>query len=65
MGAYFKLNGRSIKQIPVDHRPRQYGESKYTNLKRLPKTAYDLLGFVWYRSRYLRANREVEFSPPN
>ncbi len=62
MGAYFKLNGRTIKQIPVDHRPRQFGQSKYTNLKRLPKTIYDLFGFIWYRNRYLRANREVEFS---
>jgi len=64
MGAYFKLNGRTMKQIPVDHRPRQFGQSKYTNLKRLPKTMYDLFGFIWYRSRYLRPNREVEFSSP-
>jgi dolichol-phosphate mannosyltransferase len=53
MGAYFKLHGRSMKQIPVDHRPRRHGVSKYTNLKRLPRTAFDLLGFVWYRRRYL------------
>lgn len=54
MPAYFKLNGRAIKQIPVDHRPRRFGESKYTNLKRLPRTLYDLFGFCWYRSRYIR-----------
>jgi len=54
MGAYFKLHGRKIEQIPVDHRPRTHGQSKYTNLKRLPKTAFDLIGFIWYRSRLLK-----------
>ncbi len=53
MGAYFRLGGRTIVQIPVDHRARQHGVSKYTNLKRLPKTTFDLLGFSWYRSRRL------------
>lgn len=53
MGAYFRLHGRSIRQIPVDHRPRQHGSSKYTNLKRLPRTTFDLIGFAWYRSRRL------------
>jgi dolichol-phosphate mannosyltransferase len=55
MGAYFSLHGRRIVEIPVDHRPRQHGTSKYTNLKRLPRTAFDLLGFVWYRRRHLSA----------
>jgi dolichol-phosphate mannosyltransferase len=54
MGAYFKLHGRSMIEIPVDHRPRRAGTSKYTNLKRLPKTFFDLIGFVWYRSRLLK-----------
>lgn len=60
MGAYFRLNGRTIEQIPVDHRFRQYGVSKYTNLKRLPKTAYDLFGFAWYRSRVFKKADRVE-----
>ncbi len=54
MGAYFRLNGRSIEQIAVDHRARTHGVSKYTNLKRLPRTAFDLIGFLWYRSRVLK-----------
>ena len=54
MPAYFKLNGRVIKEVPVDHRPRTHGASKYTNMKRLPRTIFDLFGFVWYRKRYLR-----------
>ena len=54
MGAYFRLHGRTIEQVPVDHRHRQHGQSKYTNLKRLPRTTFDLLGFAWYRSRLLK-----------
>ncbi|MBW7909221.1 MAG: glycosyltransferase family 2 protein [Kiritimatiellae bacterium] len=53
MAAYFHLHNRRIEEIPVDHRPRPAGTSKYTNLSRLPRTAFDLLGFVWYRRRYL------------
>ena len=53
MPAYFKLNGRVIKEVPVDHRARTMGASKYTNMKRLPRTLFDLFGFVWYRKRYL------------
>lgn len=62
MGAYFKLHGHTIKQIPVDHRPRQFGQSKYTNLKRLPRTVFDLIGFVWYRSRLVRPTKDLEFT---
>jgi glycosyltransferase involved in cell wall biosynthesis len=53
MPAYFKLNGRVIREMPVDHRPRARGQSKYTNLKRLPATLFDLVGVIWYRRRYL------------
>jgi len=53
MPAYFKLNGRTIKEMAVDHRARTMGTSKYTNMKRLPRTLFDLFGFVWYRKRYL------------
>lgn len=53
MPAYFKLNGRIMKEMPVDHRARTLGQSKYTNLKRLPATVFDLIGFIWYRRRYL------------
>lgn len=62
MPAYFKLNGRSIKEMAVDHRARTRGVSKYTNMKRLPRTIFDLFGFVWYRKRFLRklADTEIE-----
>jgi dolichol-phosphate mannosyltransferase len=53
MPAYFTLHGRRIEQVPVAHRPRRFGTSKYTNLRRLPRTLFDLMGFVWYRRRLL------------
>ena len=53
MPAYFMLHGRKLHQVPVNHRPRLHGESKYTNFKRLPRTIKDLWGFAWYRSRFL------------
>jgi glycosyltransferase involved in cell wall biosynthesis len=53
MPAYFRLHGRRIEQIPVNHRARKHGRSKYTNLKRLPATVLDLFGFWWYRRRLL------------
>lgn len=55
MPAYFKLHGCRVVEMPVDHRPRRQGVSKYTNLQRLPRTLFDLIGFVWYRRRILRA----------
>ena len=54
LAAYFKLHGRSIVEVPVNHHPRRHGKSKYTNLQRLPRTLFDLVGFCWYRKRLLR-----------
>ncbi|MBN1269086.1 MAG: glycosyltransferase family 2 protein [Kiritimatiellae bacterium] len=59
MPAYFKLHGRAVRQVPVNHRPRRHGRSKYTNLRRLPTTIADLFGFWWYRNRLL-PNAPVE-----
>jgi glycosyltransferase involved in cell wall biosynthesis len=36
---------------PVNHRPRQTGRSKYTNLGRLWASASDLLGVLWLNAR--------------
>lgn len=62
MPAYFRLNGRRIREVAVDHRARTAGKSKYTNLKRLPGTIFDLVGFVWYRRRYLRSVEQKDLS---
>ena len=51
MGAYFKARGYSIEQIPVNHRPRNLGTSKYTNIDRAMRGLYDLVGVRWYLKR--------------
>jgi dolichol-phosphate mannosyltransferase len=54
MPAYFMLHDRRVIELRVNHRERIHGVSKYSNLKRLPRTVFDLIGFCWYRSRLLR-----------
>ncbi len=53
MPAYFAMHGRRLTEAPVNHRARRHGVSKYTNWQRLPRTLFDLLGFCWYRRRFL------------
>lgn len=47
----FMMKGARIKQIPVRHRPRQGGRSKYTNWGRLWRTIRDLRGVLWLKAR--------------
>ena len=54
MPAYFTLHGRRIVEIDVNHRPRTHGVSNYSNLSRLPRTILDLIGFWWYRRRFVK-----------
>jgi len=43
--------GYEIAFEPVGHRPRQAGQSKYTNLGRLWASFSDLGGVMWLASR--------------
>ncbi len=43
--------GYQVAFRPVNHRHRQTGRSKYTNLGRLLASASDLLGVIWLQSR--------------
>jgi glycosyltransferase involved in cell wall biosynthesis len=43
--------GFGVAFEPVNHRPRQSGRSKYTNLGRLWAAGADLIGVMWLRSR--------------
>ncbi len=45
------FQGAEIFQIPVGHRNRFAGKSKYTNFGRLKRTVADLLGVRWLKSR--------------
>ena len=58
-----EMEGCSIDQIEVNHRPRSGGTSKYTNFGRLLKTWQDLLGVRWMQKRKL--NYQVKESKEN
>ena len=51
LGTLLTIQGASIAQIPVNHRARQKGESKYTNVGRLKRTVWDLLAVRWMQHR--------------
>lgn len=53
-GSLFRMQGAVILQMPVHHRPRAAGTSKYTNWGRLKKTVRDLFAVRWLRSRYVQ-----------
>ena len=46
--------GYQVSFLPVRHRARETGPSKYTNLGRLWASASDLLGVMWLQSRARR-----------
>lgn len=52
--ALFKGAGLTLVEVPVNHRPRRYGESKYNNLSRAVRGLYDLIGVSWLLRRKIR-----------
>jgi len=53
-----QMKGHSIDEIPVNHRPRAGGTSKYGLWNRLPGATRDLFGVRWLKTR----NRNVRIS---
>lgn len=51
--ALVKMRGARIQEIPVNHRPRIHGESKYTIGNRLWRGIVDLAGVRWLQSRWI------------
>ncbi|MGF1531290.1 MAG: glycosyltransferase family 2 protein [Puniceicoccaceae bacterium] len=49
--AVFQKGGLTIGEVSVNHRPRQSGKSKYTNLDRALRGIYDLVGVGWLLRR--------------
>ena len=45
--------GLTITEVPVNHRPRQFGLSKYTVAGRALRGLYDLIGVRWYLNRHI------------
>ena len=50
--ALMGMAGARISEIPVNHRPRAAGSSKYTNWGRLKETLWDLWAVRWMQRRY-------------
>ncbi len=50
--ALMAMAGARIEEIPVNHRPRAAGQSKYTNWGRLKETLWDLYAVRWMQKRY-------------
>ena len=48
-------NGSRCQEIPVHHRPRVAGVSKYGVWNRLGRGIFDLVGVAWYQRRRLKS----------
>jgi glycosyltransferase involved in cell wall biosynthesis len=48
-----KMRGYSVIEIPVNHRPRRFGQSKYGVMNRVFVSFVDLLVVRWMKSRRL------------
>ena len=57
--ALLAMAGARIAEIPVHHRPRAAGESKYTNWGRLKETLWDLWAVRWMQKRYRSIRTEA------
>ena len=51
MPALVQSEGGVVEYVSVNHRPRQYGRSKYSNWRRLWPAFRDLCGVLWLRRR--------------
>lgn len=60
--ALFKIEGFRIKEVPVNHRERIKGTSKYNFLNRSFNTISDLWAVAWMKKRQLRYKVEREIS---
>lgn len=55
--------GALVLEMPVSHRPRTAGQSKYGVWNRLGRGLWDLIGVAWYRKRQLTNLETTEHRP--
>lgn len=55
---FFNHAGLRIVEVPVNHRPRQHGKTKYNNLGRATRGFYDLIGVRWLLARRISWPKE-------
>jgi len=53
-----KMEGGTVAEIPVNHRPRKFGTPKYNIRNRVVRSFVDLLAVCWMKKRKL--NYEIE-----
>ncbi|MBT8473149.1 MAG: glycosyltransferase family 2 protein [Marinicaulis sp.] len=58
--ALMRREGYGVTFLPVSHRPRLHGQSKYNNLGRLLVAIRDLLGVIWLLARSRSPGRITE-----
>ena len=62
--ALIKGLGYKITEIPVNHRPRQYGSSKYSFGDRALRATIDMFGVRWLLGRQfkiaIKADRNID-----
>lgn len=59
-----KIHGFHVLEMPVNHRPRTRGVSKYGIGNRLWVGIADIMGMRWYRKRHFPPNRLDDRFPP-
>lgn len=60
--ALFKIEGFRVAQVPVNHRPRTKGKTKYNFFNRSFNTIADMLAVSWMRKR--RLNYQIDKEIP-
>ncbi len=55
-----EMEGGRVKEVPVGHRPRRFGVSKYGISNRLWRGLYDLMAVRWMQKRRLQYEIEKE-----
>jgi dolichol-phosphate mannosyltransferase len=58
--ALFKIEGYIVDTVPVRHRPRLLGESKYFFFNRSLRPFIDMLAVWWMRRRHLNYQMQNE-----
>lgn len=63
-GTLALLHGFKVKEVPVSHRARSRGQSKYGLGNRTFAAFHDLLGIIWIRSRLVKPSVAERVAEP-
>jgi dolichol-phosphate mannosyltransferase len=58
-----KLEGARITEVPVNHRPRRHGQSKYNIRNRIWRSLADLFAVRWMQRRWIDRRAPEEIDP--